>query len=156
MSKKTYWEKLKDPRWQKLRLEVMAANDFCCEVCGDSTSTLKVHHKEYFKGHEPWEYEIKQLAVLCESCHESTHDGFDSLKWVCSIAPIDGPTNRDELAFLIAGFLGMDREGLHSISQLYELPRFKKIWELGEKSYADLDDWTRSISFINRNKNGKD
>jgi methionyl-tRNA synthetase len=59
-----YWEKLKDPRWQKLRLEAMQKADFHCERCGDGESTLNVHHKEYFKGREPWEYKPKQLLDL--------------------------------------------------------------------------------------------
>lgn len=46
-TKSSYSEKLKDPRWQKKRLEVMESNEFCCEMCGDNESTLHVHHKEY-------------------------------------------------------------------------------------------------------------
>jgi hypothetical protein len=112
MAKKTYWEKLKDPKWQKKRLEVMQANDFCCEICGDNETTLNVHHKEYFKDHEPWEYKNEQLACLCEDCHESMHDEVDILKVVCSYAKLDGPDNRTELAYLMAGYMGIDYEGM--------------------------------------------
>ena len=131
MIKKTYYEKLKDPRWQKLRLEVMQANDFCCEVCGDNESTLNVHHKEYFKGHEPWEYEVNQLACLCESCHEYQHDEFDLLKWVSSYARLDGPLNREELAFLLAGYMNIDYEGVLSISCLDDHTSRKSVYDLG-------------------------
>lgn len=105
MTKKTYYEKLKDPRWQKKRLEVMEYNEFRCEVCMDDESTLNVHHKEYFKDKEPWEYEVRQLACLCESCHESKHEGDEFLKYICSLLRMDGPCNRDELGMLIAGFI---------------------------------------------------
>jgi len=100
---KSYFEKLKDPRWQKKRLEALSLSNFCCESCADSTSTLHVHHKQYFKVREPWDYEVDQLAVLCESCHESTHETEDSLLLATSYVPIDG---RDSVASLIAGFVG--------------------------------------------------
>lgn len=120
MAKKTYYEKLKDPRWQKKRLEVMAFNDFCCEVCGDNENTLNVHHKEYFKNQEPWDYEIRQLVCICESCHEFEHSELDVLKWVSSFANLDGPANRVELGFLIAGYMGMPYEDLLKVSSLEE------------------------------------
>jgi hypothetical protein len=116
MNKKTYYEKLKDPRWQKKRLEVMQKNDFNCEICGDGESTLNVHHKEYLKDLEPWEYNIYQLACICQSCHEEQHNQFDLLKWVCSYARLDGPQNRTELAYLLAGYIGMPYEGVLSVS----------------------------------------
>lgn len=118
MTKKTYYEKLKDPRWQKKRLEVMEFNDFTCELCGDSEQTLNIHHKEYFKGLEPWEYEIGQLSCICETCHESAHEQFDLLKWVCSFAKLDGPNNRTELAFLLAGYSKIPYDGMLSVSCL--------------------------------------
>lgn len=112
MAKQSYSEKLKDPRWQKKRLEVMKANDFCCEICGDGESTLHVHHKEYFKNREPWDYDNKQLSVICEECHDNLHSQPDLLRMVCSFAPLDGPCNREELAFVIAGHLGIEYEKL--------------------------------------------
>jgi hypothetical protein len=116
MAKKSYYEKLRDPRWQKKRLEVMEFNEFSCEVCGDNSTTLNVHHKEYFKDQEPWEYAVRQLACICENCHEETHDQLDLLKWVCSYALLDGPGNRTELAYLLAGYIGIPYEGVLSVS----------------------------------------
>jgi hypothetical protein len=100
-----YWQKLQDPKWQKKRLEAMQRVEFCCELCGDSESMLQVHHKEYFKGREPWDYELNQLAVLCGNCHENHHSGNDALKQICSILPMDGPNNRDEIALIISKIL---------------------------------------------------
>lgn len=71
MSKKTYWELLKDPRWQRKRLEILNAADFKCEQCASAEKPLHVHHKIYRKGAMPWEYEDHELAALCEDCHES-------------------------------------------------------------------------------------
>ena len=101
---KTYWQKLKDPRWQKKRLEVLQESEFHCQVCGDGEETLHVHHKEYFKGREPWEYDVKQLAVLCESCHSIHHSEEDELNLACSYLPMDGPYSRSTVASLILGF----------------------------------------------------
>ncbi|PXV54205.1 hypothetical protein SAMN04487785_11415 [Dyella jiangningensis] len=105
---KTYWEKLKDPRWQKKRLEALQSAEFACQVCYDSESTLHVHHKQYFKGREPWEYEVEQLAVLCEACHAEHHASDDELSVVCSFLPMDSPRSRSTVASLIAGYAGQE------------------------------------------------
>lgn len=64
-----YTEKLRDPRWQKMRLEIMQRDEFTCQVCSDKESTLNVHHRFYLRGHEPWDYPEWSLVTLCESCH---------------------------------------------------------------------------------------
>jgi hypothetical protein len=51
MENKTYYEQLKDPRWQKKRLE---------------------------KNRMIWEYEWGELITLCKQCHEKKHDYIDS------------------------------------------------------------------------------
>lgn len=140
MAKKTYWEKLKDPRWQRLRLEAMLAADFSCESCGESESPLNVHHKEYFKDHEPWDYEIKQLSVLCEDCHEIEHY-FDFLKWACSYARINGPKSRRDLAFVVGAYVGLPYKGMLSISQSDDIPYFRELYRLGslvEEAASDV------------------
>ena len=102
-----YWQKLKDPRWKKLRLEAMEKADFHCESCGNGEKTLNVHHKQYFKGREPWDYELKQLITLCEYCHEFEHDQENQLKVISSYVHFDGPRNRDSAAALLSGFIGL-------------------------------------------------
>lgn len=74
MIKKTYSEKLKDPQWQKKRLEILQRDEFSCQVCGDERSTLHVHHRRYINGREPWEYTNDQLVTLCENCHQTESD----------------------------------------------------------------------------------
>lgn len=58
----------KDPRWQKLRLEVMDRDGWACVACLETGTTLHVHHKDYHG--EPWETPIGQLQTLCEDCHK--------------------------------------------------------------------------------------
>ena len=67
----TYSEKLKDPRWQRKRLEIMQRDKFTCQRCYDSETTLHVHHRNYTYGKEPWEYESNELVTLCSECHEN-------------------------------------------------------------------------------------
>ncbi len=64
-----YSDKLKDPRWQKKRLEILQRDDFSCRKCGDKSSTLHIHHKYYTKDVEPWDYKDDCFITLCETCH---------------------------------------------------------------------------------------
>jgi hypothetical protein len=66
----TYAEKLKNPLWQKKRLEVFDRDNYTCTVCEDKDTELHVHHKEYSFGKEPWEYDIENFTTLCKHCHE--------------------------------------------------------------------------------------
>jgi hypothetical protein len=68
----TYYEKLKDPRWQRRRLEVLSRASWACESCGAKDRTLHVHHRIYRRGANPWDYADADLQSLCESCHETT------------------------------------------------------------------------------------
>jgi|LSQX01.1.fsa_nt_gb hypothetical protein len=70
-NEKTYYEKLKDPRWQKKRLAIMQRDEFRCCFCGEDKITLNVHHIEYSKTRNPWDTEDNNLVTLCENCHET-------------------------------------------------------------------------------------
>lgn len=71
---KDYSKKLKDPRWQKLRLEIMERDDWKCRLCFSEGSTLNVHHKRY-AGANPWDADSRDLVTLCEDCHTAMHEG---------------------------------------------------------------------------------
>lgn len=66
---KTYSEKLRDPRWQRKRLEVLNRDDFTCQLCGAKETELHVHHEAYKKGANPWEYDNSWLITYCKYCH---------------------------------------------------------------------------------------
>jgi hypothetical protein len=55
-----YLEKLKDPRWQKVRLKVMERAGFKCECCENDKDS----------NGEPWDAPLETLECLCRSCHE--------------------------------------------------------------------------------------
>jgi 5-methylcytosine-specific restriction endonuclease McrA len=70
----TYAEKLKDPRWQKKRLEILDRDLWKCSACGDIWNTLNVHHKVYQPNIDPWAYKPELLVTLCDDCHKLEHD----------------------------------------------------------------------------------
>lgn len=75
----TYSEKLKDPRWQKKRLEILQRDEFTCKWCGDSDSTLHVHHIAYYDG-DVWDTPNDLLITLCLNCHKYEESDLKSLK----------------------------------------------------------------------------
>lgn len=75
-----YGAKLRDPRWQKMRLEVMQRDAFTCQDCGDATRTLNVHHKFYRPAADPWDYPVASLVTLCEDCHEERTESTNETK----------------------------------------------------------------------------
>lgn len=74
-----YWKLLQDPRWQKMRLEVLDREKFTCQECGATDKTLHVHHTFYAKGRKPWEYEPSDLRCLCADCHKATGEELEVL-----------------------------------------------------------------------------
>lgn len=66
----SYQEKLKDPRWQKRRLEILERDGWNCQLCHDSESTLVVHHRRYLPNIEPWDSPDELLVTLCQECHD--------------------------------------------------------------------------------------
>lgn len=72
--KEQYLAKLRDPRWQKKRLEIYQRDNFACRLCGATDRTLNLHHTAYLPGKEPWEAPDSALLTLCEPCHEIETD----------------------------------------------------------------------------------
>jgi 5-methylcytosine-specific restriction endonuclease McrA len=70
----SFLAKYRDPRWQRLRLEVMQEAGFQCQECYSETETLNVHHRLYRKDADPWEYEVEELVCLCHNCHQYIHE----------------------------------------------------------------------------------
>ena len=81
---KTYSEKLKDPKWQRKRLDILNRDEWTCQKCYDTETTLHVHHRRYSNDYkEPWDYPDALLVTLCEKCHaEETAVMNDTLKYL--------------------------------------------------------------------------
>ena len=78
--KKSYSDLLRDPRWQRKRLEIMQRDGFACAECGSADKTLNVHHRHYARGRAPWEYDNENLVTLCEDCHVEVSKLLDDVK----------------------------------------------------------------------------
>lgn len=70
-----YSKRLKDPRWQKKRLQIMERDEWKCLVCKSDKKTLTVHHTRYYK--MPWDAPDRYLETLCEDCHGTVHVFWD-------------------------------------------------------------------------------
>lgn len=64
-----YSDKLKDPRWQKKRLQILERDKWTCRACCSKENTLHVHHLFYIPKLEPWEIPDGLLVTLCCDCH---------------------------------------------------------------------------------------
>lgn len=91
----TYSQKLRDPRWQKKRLEIFQRDDFKCVICKSGTKNLQVHHVVYRKL-EPWEYPDYCYQTLCEDCHEERQELTDKAVDALRMQIKDFPTDRLE------------------------------------------------------------
>jgi hypothetical protein len=108
-----YSDKLKDPRWQKKRLEILQRDNWECQRCEDKKSTLHVHHRRYIPGRDPWDYPEETLVTLCEDCHEEESA---SINETCSdlIAMIRDKFYSNEVYILADAFHLLEVENLHS------------------------------------------
>lgn len=66
----TYSQKLKNPFWQRRRLEIFNRDHFACTNCGSTHRELQVHHLEYLGDIAPQDYPNDMLITLCDVCHE--------------------------------------------------------------------------------------
>lgn len=71
--KEQYAQKLRDPRWQKRRLEIFQRDGFQCRACKTKEVELHVHHLKY-TGSDPWDAENGDLETLCSECHKARED----------------------------------------------------------------------------------
>lgn len=69
----TYSEQIKDKRWLAFRSFVMQVRGYRCEVCG-SNINLNVHHLIYKDGYLAWEYNTREVMVVCSECHKQIHE----------------------------------------------------------------------------------
>lgn len=101
MEKKlTYSEKLKSPKWQKLRLAVLNRDEFTCRLCKDTETTLNVHHTKYTTN-KPWNEPIEHLVTLCEHCHFEVEDNKKTISNFNSLMIIKKVNNKTKERMMI-------------------------------------------------------
>jgi len=127
--KQSYYDQLKDPRWQKKRLEILKRDDFQCQNCGDENVELQVHHLAYRQNTAPWDYNSEEFVTLCKNCHaQNTKELNDAIE-----------------------LLRKNSFAIEIISQLNAILQFTK----GLDPY-DLDQIIKLIVEFKKNKNGKE
>ena len=102
-----YSKSLRDPRWQKKRLEIMQRDDFTCQYCGAKDKPLNVHHIGYEKGKKPWEYAHRKMITLCEDCHRHEHKSEDNIKSFIDFFRKDGVLMPEIEAILCSSMIRM-------------------------------------------------
>jgi len=138
----TYHEKLKvkDPRWQKKRLEILERDEFCCQICGNNEQTLIVHHRYYLFKNEPWDYNNNCFVSLCEDCHNFERETRkDYEKQLLEVLKLNFFS--DDLSSLVDGFykIQMVHSGKVVASMLKWVLLNKKIQkELMKRYFEDL------------------
>jgi len=81
MARKSYSDKLLDPRWQQMRLKVYERDGFACRCCDSKDKTLHAHHVQYHPYAEgPWDYDPDTIITLCFECHSDEHKSLDASK----------------------------------------------------------------------------
>ena len=128
-----FFEKYKDPRWQKKRLEIMQRDNFECKKCRDSENTLNVHHVCYRKNTDPWDYPGFLLITLCEYCHSHC-----------------GTVNEN----LLSTFSDVSNDITFLFTQEFPMPDNKTSTEIvriiiaafqDDKKWAELEKWYSSL-----------
>lgn len=77
-SDKTYEELLTKQEWYDFRKKVIYdRGGYVCEFC-KKKHNLQIHHKLYYKKPdkekiEPWLYNMDEVLLLCDNCHQSVH-----------------------------------------------------------------------------------
>lgn len=153
----TYAEKLKDPRWQKLRLFIMNRDNFSCQHCFDTDSTLHVHHSMYHG--EPWDAPPETLITLCENCHREEPERFNqkfhelksSLKargfTSVGLACLEMIFNDDEI---IEKAINTEPFGFSNVLRF--AVRDPKIWAIMRAAY--MEDFDKETELISAKTNG--
>lgn len=115
-------------------------------MCGDTTTTLHVHHKYYEKGNEPWEYRDDALITFCCHCHESEQNEFTQY------------LSLFEEVFKKSEFFADDiRELCCGIKDIKLLYNHRKVMEAYAYAFADPEKQKELVEWLaeRRRKNGK-
>jgi len=144
-SSTNYSKKLKDPRWQRKRLEVLQRDGWTCQSCRDKTATLHVHHKEYRHG-DPWDIPLSCLITLCEICHEE--ESFERAKMEQNLLQVlKKAVNINQLA-VIADFYEKQNEYFYLLNDEKWAAREKSIF--GDSSACFICNTTEDLTVYHK------
>ena len=116
-----YSELLRNPKWQKKRLEIMSRDNFQCQVTFFKDKPLCVHHKRYIKGRKPWEYEDEDLITVTEDIHKAMHKLFKTNNSFADFAVSLECTSTDIYILVSRVDRIVGNEGKHGIKAVIQL-----------------------------------
>ena len=90
---RNYASKLRDPKWQKKRLEIFDRDGWRCLFCGTEIRNIQVHHVVYGR-RDPWDYPDDLYQTICSDCHEKRQQLTDKAVNALRIAIASVPTCR--------------------------------------------------------------
>lgn len=130
-----YYIKLRNPKWQRRKSEIMLRDNFKCQICGDTENTLNVHHIRYVKGRKPWEYDDNELITLCEKCHER-RKSFDDINKRTVALLSRGIMKEEIIGLLQCAIDAYDNGNAHAIEEMVKyVANCNKNMEKTESSY---------------------
>ena len=115
-----YKEQYSHPKWQKKRLEILERDDWKCQSCGNTKSTLHVHHMEYIKDNKIWDYDNNNFITYCESCHEIIHGFKKDIKYVIDNSFVN-TINLEYLYYIIVGLSNMYVDDMVTIGKVLDI-----------------------------------
>lgn len=127
MASDAYLKLLRDPRWQRKRLEILERDGWACTFCEATDRTLHIHHRRYQWGKKPWEYADDDLTTLCEVCHALSTAADKALK--ATLVHLD----TGDLSFLAGVAVGL---------------RIRTGWCKDESGTGALAPWARDVVHI--------
>lgn len=80
-----YADLLKYPEWRVFAHERKRAVGFACQMCAQGRreeGELEVHHWWYDQARWPWQYEARDVVVVCAGCHAALHAQLEAWKAV--------------------------------------------------------------------------
>lgn len=76
--KTKYKNLLKKEEWKTFRSRILELDNYTCTKCNtcykEEPSNLNIHHKVYYRGLRPWEYNPEDVTTYCRRCHAEEHN----------------------------------------------------------------------------------
>lgn len=99
-----YRDLLRTFEWRQFRQRVFKAKGGRCEVCRVEGHwqglALQVHHNFYDSSRLPWEYQLSEVRLLCDRCHEGIEEGLRNFRKF--VTPLLTPEHFKQLNGMLA------------------------------------------------------
>lgn len=140
----TYSDKLRDPKWQKRRLEILSRDNFTCIACGNESQELHVHHSFYTQNRDPWYYPDWSLSCICKDCHKFINVNklgleFESIMHEMCSCMEPGPINWETVLELSGQICACKKAGVPFIDVLMAITNLRINYSQPEPTHDSQD-----------------